>query len=168
MISFTRLSVREYPKIDKPVVSVHTVYPGASAQVIESQVTKPLEDSLSGIEGVEMMTSKVARSGARSRSISPERDADAAAADVRDQVARVRERLPEEVDEPVMRRSRPTPIRSSGSASYRAATTRSRHRLHRPLHQARSRCRGRRRRVFGERKYAMRVWVDRDRLAASG
>ena len=52
VISFDRLTVREYPKIDTPVVSVRTVYKGASAQVIESQVTQPLEDSLSGIEGV--------------------------------------------------------------------------------------------------------------------
>ena len=50
VIAFTRLSVREYPKIDTPVVSVRTVYTGASPQVIESQVTQPLEDSLSGIE----------------------------------------------------------------------------------------------------------------------
>ena len=56
-ISFTRLSVREYPKIDEPVVNVETVYRGASADVIESQVTKVLEDSLSGIEGVDIMSS---------------------------------------------------------------------------------------------------------------
>jgi multidrug efflux pump len=52
VISFDRLTVREYPKIDTPVVSVRTVYKGASAQVVESQVTQPLEDSLSGIEGI--------------------------------------------------------------------------------------------------------------------
>src|SRR5947208_16557234 len=57
-ISYTRLPVREYPKIDEPVVSVSTLYRGASAEVVESQITKPLEDSLSGIEGVELMTSQ--------------------------------------------------------------------------------------------------------------
>ena len=62
-ISYTRLAVREYPRIDEPVVSVNTTYPGASADVIESQITKVLEDSLAGIEGVELMTSR-----ARSRS----------------------------------------------------------------------------------------------------
>ena len=56
LISYTRLSVREYPRIDEPVVSVQTTYRGASAEVVESQVTKPLEDSLAGIEGVEVMT----------------------------------------------------------------------------------------------------------------
>ncbi len=58
LISYTRLSVREYPRIDEPVVSVNTTYRGASAEVVESQVTKPLEDSLAGIEGVELMTSQ--------------------------------------------------------------------------------------------------------------
>ena len=52
LIAFDRLPVREYPNIDAPVVSVRTVYPGASAEVMESQITKPLEDSLSGIEGI--------------------------------------------------------------------------------------------------------------------
>ena len=58
LISYTRLSVREYPRIDEPVVSVNTIYRGASAEVVESQVTKVLEDSLAGIEGVELMTSQ--------------------------------------------------------------------------------------------------------------
>ena len=53
LVSYGRLSVREYPRIDEPVVSVTTLYRGASAEVVESQVTKPLEDSLSGIEGIE-------------------------------------------------------------------------------------------------------------------
>jgi multidrug efflux pump len=57
LISYGRLAVREYPKIDEPVVSVTTGYPGASAEVVESQITKVLEDSLAGIEGVELMTS---------------------------------------------------------------------------------------------------------------
>ena len=57
IISFERLTVREYPKIDSPVVSVRTIYTGASPQVIESQVTQPLEDSISGIEGVKTMKS---------------------------------------------------------------------------------------------------------------
>lgn len=57
IVSYTRLPVREYPKIDEPVVTVDTTYHGASAEIIESQVTKPLEDSLAGIEGVEVITS---------------------------------------------------------------------------------------------------------------
>ena len=56
-VSFTRLSVREYPKIDEPVVTVSVRYAGASAEVIESQVTKPLEDSIAGIDAVDVITS---------------------------------------------------------------------------------------------------------------
>ena len=56
-VSFTRLSVREYPKIDEPVVTVRVNYAGASAEVIESQVTKPLEDSIAGIDAVDVITS---------------------------------------------------------------------------------------------------------------
>ena len=59
LISYTRLSVREYPRIDEPIVSVSVTYRGASAEVVESQVTKPLEDSLSGIEGVEDVSVEV-------------------------------------------------------------------------------------------------------------
>jgi len=55
LIAYFRLSVREYPNIDAPIVSVRTVYPGASAEIIESQVTRPLEDSLAGIEGIRVM-----------------------------------------------------------------------------------------------------------------
>ncbi len=58
IISFTRLSVREYPDIDAPVVSVRTVYDGASAQIVETDVTKILEDQLSGIEGIKTLTSE--------------------------------------------------------------------------------------------------------------
>ena len=103
LISFLRLSVREYPKIDTPVVSVRTVYTGASAQVIESQVTQPLEDSLSGIEGVRTIKS-VSREEVSQITIEfiPERNVDSAANDVRDRVARVRALLPDEVDDPVV------------------------------------------------------------------
>ena len=103
LISYDRLTVREYPAIDEPVVSVSTTYTGASPEVIESQVTKPLEDQLAGIEGVDVMTSRsrFERSYINIKfhlSRSPE----AAAADVRDKVSRARRFLPDEVDEPII------------------------------------------------------------------
>ena len=103
LISYSRLPVREYPNIDEPVVTVETRYPGASAEIMESQVTKPLEDSLSGIEGIEFMTS-VSRAENSQITITfrLNRDVDAAANDVRDRVARVRQLLPDDVDEPVI------------------------------------------------------------------
>src|SRR4030095_5730330 len=103
MISYTRLSVREYPRIDEPVVSVNTTYRGASAEVVESQVTKILEDSLWGIEGVEIMTSQSRSEQSRINvRFTLSRSPDSAAADVRDKVARVRAKLPDAVDEPVI------------------------------------------------------------------
>ncbi len=90
-VSYSRLSVREYPKIDEPVVTVATTYLGASADIIETQVTKPLEDSIAGIEGVDVLTSisRPERSQITVR-FRLDREPDGAAADVRDRVARVR------------------------------------------------------------------------------
>jgi len=100
IISYQRLSVREYPNIDTPVVSVRTVYPGASAEIIESQVTRPLEDSLAGIEGVRTIKS-VSREEVSQITVEflLERDPDNAASDVRDRVSRVRGVLPDDVDD---------------------------------------------------------------------
>ncbi len=101
VMAFERLTVREYPNIDMPVVTVQTDYRGASAAIVESTVTKTLEDSLSGIEGIDFMTSTSrAESSQISLTFDPSRDIDSAANDVRDRVARVRQRLPEDVDEP--------------------------------------------------------------------
>lgn len=102
-VSFNRLSVREYPKIDEPVVTVTTVFSGASSEVVEAQVTKVLEDSLAGIEGVDVITSssRPERSQISIR-FALSRDADSAAADVRDKTSRVRQRLPQGIDEPVI------------------------------------------------------------------
>ena len=102
-VSFNRLSVREYPKIDEPIVTVTVRYPGASAEVIESQVTKPIEDSIAGIDGVDVLTSiSRADEGSISVRFRLEKDADAAAAEVRDRTSRVRNRLPQAIDEPVI------------------------------------------------------------------
>ncbi len=102
-VSYTLLQVREYPRIDEPVVNVTTRLVGASAEVIESQVTKPLEDSIAGIDSVDIITS-ISRSEQSQITVrfkltkSPED----AAADVRDRVSRVRARLPDAIDEPVI------------------------------------------------------------------
>src|SRR5687767_15476538 len=91
IVAYQRLSVREYPKIDEPVVTVTTRYPGASAEVIESQISKPLEDSIAGIDAVDVITS-ISRAEQSQISVRfrLEKDPDAAAAEVRDRTARVR------------------------------------------------------------------------------
>jgi multidrug efflux pump len=172
VIAFTRLSVREYPKIDTPVVSVRTVYTGASAQVIESQVTQPLEDSLSGIEGVRTIKS-VSREEVSQITVEfvPERNVDAAANDVRDRVARVRNRLPEETQESVVSKieadaqaiiwlafysdQRDALYITDYADRYVADSLKSLPGVASVI-------------IGGERKYAMRIWLDRDRLAGYG
>ena len=169
-ISFSRLSVREYPRIDEPVVTVETRYVGASAEVVESQITKILEDSLAGIEGVDVMTS-VSRSETSQVTVrfKLSRDPDSAAADVRDKVSRVRARLPDAVDEPVIAKveadafpimwlavstTSKTPIEVSDYVSRYIKPRLS------TLPGAADV------RIFGERKVSMRVWLDPAKLAA--
>ena len=102
-ISFTKLPVRESPDIDPPIVSITTVYTGASARVMEIEVTQVLEDELSGIEGIKSTVS-VSREQVSLITIEfeLERPIDAAAQDVRDRVLRVRNKLPEDIEEPVI------------------------------------------------------------------
>ena len=170
VVSYDRLSVREYPKIDEPVVTVQTDYRGASADIIESQVTKPLEDSLAGIEGVEVITS-ISRAERSQISVrfKLEREPDSAAADVRDRVSRVRNRLPDEVDEPVIAK-----VEADANPIIWLAFSSDRHtplevtdvanRIVKPKMQTLSGAADVR--VFGERKFAMRIWLDKQRLAA--
>ncbi len=170
VIAFLKLTVREYPKIDSPVVSVRTVYKGASPQVIESQVTQPLEDSISGIEGIRTVKS-VSREEVSQITVEfvSERDPDAAANDVRDRVARARGQLPDEVDEPIIAKveadaqaimwlrlfsDRHSPLEISDYADrYVADRLKTLSGVATVI-------------IGGERRYAMRIWLDRERLAA--
>src|SRR5512136_2259531 len=103
MIGFYFLGVREYPSVDAPIVTVSTGYTGANADVIESQVTDPLEESINGIAGIRSLTSS--SSDGRSR-ITVEFelgvDMEAAANDVRDRVSRAMHDLPPDVDPPTV------------------------------------------------------------------
>ncbi len=172
IVSYDRLSVREYPKIDEPVVTVTSDYRGASADIIESQVTKPLEDSLAGIEGVEVITS-ISRAERSQISVrfKLEREPDSAAADVRDRVSRVRNRLPDEVDEPVIAKveADANPIIWLAFSSEKHTpleVTDVANRIVKPRLQTLTGAADVR--VFGERKFAMRIWLDKQRLAAYG
>jgi multidrug efflux pump len=169
-IAFTRLTVREYPKIDTPVVSVRTVYKGASAQVIESQITVPIEDSISGIEGVRTVKS-VSREEVSQITVEfvPERNVDAAANDVRDRVARVRNLLPEAADDSVVSK-----IEADAQAIMWLAFNSERHGTLELSDYADRYIADRLKTlpgvasviIGGNRRYAMRIWLDRDRLAA--
>ncbi len=169
-VAFNGLTVREYPRIDEPNVTVSTTFGGASSEVIETQVTKVLEDSLAGIEGVDIITS-ISRQEESQITVrfKLERDPDSAAADVRDKVSRVRQRLPQDVDEPMIAKveadAQPviwlalnsdsmTPLELSDLAN----------RIVKPRLQTAPGAADVR--IFGERRYSMRIWLDADRLAA--
>ena len=89
IVSFSMLSLREYPDIDPPIVSINTNYPGASANIVETRITQLLEDRISGIEGIKNITS-TSRNGRSDITIEFElsRDIDAASNDVRERVSR--------------------------------------------------------------------------------
>jgi multidrug efflux pump len=169
LISYTRLSVREYPRIDEPVVSVNTTYRGASAEVVESQVTKPLEDSLAGIEGVELMTSQSRSEQSRINvRFTLKRDPDSAAADVRDKVSRARGKLPDTIDEPIIAKveadSQPVIYIAveAGSLSALEASDYVKRYVQPRLSVLPGAADVR---VFGERQVSMRINIDRTRLA---
>lgn len=102
-IAFTTLPLRELPDVDQPVVSIDTSYPGASAQVVETQITRVIEDQLSGIEGVDVINA-TSRDGRSSVNIefTLDRDLEDAANDVRNAVGRARGSLPADALEPVI------------------------------------------------------------------
>jgi multidrug efflux pump len=170
IVSYTRLSVREYPKIEEPVVTVRTDYRGASAEIVESQVTKPLEESLAGIEGVDILTStsRQERSNITVR-FRLERDPDSAASDVRDRVARVRGRLPDAIEEPVIAK-----VEADASPVVWLAFSSDRHTPMEISDFANRIAKNRLQTLpgvaevsfFGQRTYAMRIWLDRQKLVA--
>jgi multidrug efflux pump len=170
LVSFGRLSLREYPRIDEPVVTVNTVLTGASSEVIESQVTKPLEDSIAGIDGVDIITS-ISRAERSQISVrfKLEKSPDDAAADVRDRVSRVRGRLPDAIDEPIVAKveadATPTIWLAFNSETLSPLeVTDLINRIVKPRLQTVPGVADVQ--IGGDRKYAMRIWLDPDKLAA--
>ncbi len=170
LVSYNRLAVREYPKIDEPVVTVETRYPGASAEIVESQVTKPMEDSIAGIDGIDVLTS-ISRAEQSQITVRfrLEKDPDSGANDVRDRVSRVRSKLPQTIEEPVIAKveADANPIIWLSFASDNMSQldlTDIANRIVKPRLQLLPGAADVR--IGGERKYAMRIWLDRDKLAA--
>lgn len=164
------LPVRQYPDIDRPVVSIETTYRGASAEVIETKVTQVIEDVIAGIEGIESLdsTSRDERSDIRIE-FNVERDVDAAANDVRDRVARVLDQLPQEADPPEIAKSDSAsdPVLWLNLTSNVYSGLELTDYAERYLVDRFSTVPGVARvRISGARRYAMRVWLDREALAA--
>jgi len=168
-LAFSRLPVREYPNIESPVVSVDANYPGAAAEVIETQITDPIEEQLSTIDGVKQLNSS--SSAGRSR-ISLEfdlrRDTDEAANDVRDKIGRVVDRLPTEVDPPEVEKADTDsdPVMTISMNSDRFTRLELAEMARRNVAQRLQTVPGVSRVGLRGPQFAMRLWVDTDRLAA--
>jgi multidrug efflux pump len=172
LMSFSRLTIREYPNIDEPQVSVQTNYPGASAEIIESQVTQVLEGSLAGIEGIDTIesTSRAEQSRITIRFRSTV-NIDAATSDVRDRVSRVRRQLPNEVTEPTIAKveADAQPIMFLVTQSDRMDAAELTDYVDRFVVNRFKNLDGVADvQINGERTYAMRVWIDAARLAGQG
>ena len=172
LLSFDRLPLREYPDINPPIVSVETRYPGASAQVVETKITQLVEDAIAGIEGIRTISS-ASRDGRSQVTLEfeVERDIDAAANDVRDRVARTVDRLPEEADPPEIAKADANTQQimwlslSSDRLSQLELSDYARRFVQDRLAMVSGVASVR---IGGEREYAMRVWLDRQALAARG
>jgi len=171
-VAYERLTVREYPKVDEPIVSVTTSYPGASAVLMESQITQVLEGSIAGIEGIDIIeSSSRAESSRITVRFRSDVDIDAAASDVRDRVSRVRRDLPDEIIEPVIAKveADAQPIIYITFRSGRMSAIELTDYIDRFIVDRFKNLTGVADvSLFGDRRYAMRIWIDRDRLAGYG
>ncbi len=171
-IGYTQLSVREFPDVDPPIVSVSTALPGANPQVVESAVTDILEEELSTVEGLRTLTSSSAEGFSNiTLEFNLDRDVEASAQDTRDKVARIRGRLPEDVEEPVVAKqdadAQPFFWLALSGENYDLLQlsdiadrlVKSRLQTLPGVGQAQ---------IHGERRFSMRVWLDASELAARG
>jgi multidrug efflux pump len=171
-IGYTQLSVREFPDVDPPIISVSTFLTGANPQVVESAVTDILEEELSTVQGIRTLTSSSAEEFSEiTIEFNLERKVEDAAQDVRDKVSRVRSRLPDDIEEPVIAKqeadARPIMWLALSGANYDLLQ----------LSDIADRIVKNRLQsapgvgniiIGGERRYSMRVWLSASELAARG
>src|ERR1017187_9488016 len=173
MIGYKFLGVREFPAIDPPVITVRTNYTGASAEVIESQITEPLEKSINGIDGIRTISSTSAQ-GLSSITVEFNLSADleSAANDVRDKVAQALRQLPQDID------AAPTVTKAdANSDAIISMTLQSDTRSVLEVDDYAENVLVERLQtipgvstiqIWGQKKYAMRLWMDPSKLAAYG
>ena len=170
-IGYSFLGVREFPAVDPPVITVSTTYPGASADIIESQITEPLEESVNGIAGIRSITS-TSREPVSTISVEFDLDVDLddAANDVRDRVSRAVRNLPADADPPSVSKA------DANSFPIIMLTVQSDERDILGVTAVGTRLKERLQtipgvgevRIWGEKKYAMRLWMDPEKMAAYG
>jgi multidrug efflux pump len=170
LLSYTYLGVREYPSVDPPIITVSTSYIGANADVIESQITEPLEDQINGIAGIRSLTS-VSRDGRSTITIEFNIDVDleAAANDVRDRVSRTMSRLPSDIENPIVAKADADAVPilflsvQSDTRNLLELTEFANNTFKERLQTIPGVSEVR---IWGEKKYSMRLWLDPARLAA--
>jgi len=172
IIGYSRLPVREFPDADPPIVSVTVLLPGASPQVMESAVTDVLEEELSSVEGLRTLTSSSQEQiSTITLEFTLDREIESAAQDVRDKVSRVRGLLPEDIEEPVVAKQEadafPIMFLALTSQSYGLMELSDiADRAVKPRMQTIPGVSGAP--IYGERRFAMRVWLSPRELAARG
>lgn len=171
-LSFFRLPLREYPDIDPPVVSIETNYPGAAAAVVETRITEPLEQSIAGVEGIDTISStSVDGRSTIDVEFRTGRDIDAATNDIRDRVSRVIDDLPIEADPPEIQKVDSNEevimwlnLEGRGYSIPEITDYARRYLVDRfSVLDGVANVR-----VGGEQTWAMRIWIDRQELAARG
>lgn len=170
VIGFTYLGVREYPSVASPTINVSTSYVGANAEVIESQITEPLEQSISGIAGIRTMSS-ISREGRSSITVEFELgiDLEAAANDVRDKVSRAQRFLPPDADNPIVSKADADAIPiillnvKSSNRNLLELTEIAEVRFKEFLQTIPGVSEAA---VWGAKRYSMRIWMDPSKLAA--
>lgn len=170
IVCFTMLPLRELPDIDSPVVSITTTYPGASAEIVESKITQMLEDRISGVEGIKSINSS-SRNGRSNITIefNTERDIDAAANDVRERVSRALRNLPDQANPPEVFKANADEdtiawfMLSSENMSNLELTDYAKRYIVERFSVVDGVARIQ---LGGSRDYAMRIWLDRDAMAA--
>ena len=172
VIGYLNLPVRDYPDVDPPIISVTTVLPGADPQVVESAVTDILEEELSTVAGLRTLTSSSAEQVSNiTLEFTLDRNVDVASQDVRDKVARVRGRLPRDIEEPVVAKQE-----ADAQPFFWLALSGANYDLLQLSDIADRRVKARLQslsgvgsaQIFGERRFSMRVWLSTSELAARG
>jgi multidrug efflux pump len=172
MIGYTSLGVREYPSVDRPIISVNTSYPGANAEVIMNQITEPLEQNINGIPGIRSLSSVSSQGNSRvTIEFELSVDLETAANDVRDKVSRAQRFLPRDCDPPTVSKADAdaTPIMQIGIRSSRRSlmelteiaelTVKERLQTIRNVSGVD---------IWGQKRYSMRLWLDPVKMAGYG
>ncbi|MDR0427818.1 MAG: efflux RND transporter permease subunit [Dysgonamonadaceae bacterium] len=171
-IGYSSLGIREYPNVDNPIITVSTSYPGANADIIETQITEPLEQNINGIPGIRSLSSRSSRGSSRiTVEFELSVDMETAANDVRDKVSRAQRYLPRDCDPPTVSKS------DADDQPIMQVTVQSEKRNLLELSEIADLTVKERLQtiqnvsavnIWGERRYSMRLWLDPIKMAGYG